>query len=384
VTASVLLVTYSVKPRGGVVHLLHLAEALAARGLGVEIVALGDPATGFFRPVTVPCTFITPPEPAATLERRVFDAIDTLTAGLRLRRHDWPPVLHVQDCIAARATTRVRDDGAPVRVLRTVHHIDDFTTPALVDCQRRSILDPDRVLAVSRHCQRELRQQYGVEADVVTNGVDVSRFRWPAVADVAALRRRVGAADRPFILTVGGIEPRKGTDTLFDALALLRGRLHPPPVLGIIGGHSFQDHNAYRERVLTSMPGLGLEVGRDVVVLGTVPDDELPAWYHAADVFAFPSIKEGWGLVVLEAMAAGTPVVVSDIAVFREYLAAGADALVAPAGDASALAVQLEQVLGDPDLAARLAGAGRAVADRHSWDVTADQHLAIYGELVEE
>ena len=70
-------------------------------------------------------------------------------------------MLHTQDCISARAAARVRDAGAPVRVVRTVHHVDDFTTPALVECQRRSIVDPDLVLVVSEDWRTRLGDDYG-------------------------------------------------------------------------------------------------------------------------------------------------------------------------------------------------------------------------------
>ena len=104
-------------------------------------------------------------------------------------------------------------------------------------------------------------------------------------------------------------------------------------MLAVVGGHSFQDYRAYRDAALAGLPELGLELGRDVVLLGTVSDDELPAWYRAADAFAFPSVKEGWGLAVLEALSAGLPVVASDIPVFREYLTDGRDALLVPPAD---------------------------------------------------
>ena len=158
---------------------------------------------------------------------------------------------------------------------------------------------------------------------MVHNGVDVARFRSADPALAAALRqRRRGAAGRPLILAVGGIEPRKGSDTLMAAVAALR-RSGRRPVLAVVGGHSFQDYREYRDRVLASLPGLGLRLDEDVVLLGTVPDAELPGWYAAADVLAFPSTKEGWGLAVLEAMSAGLPVVASDLPVFREYLRPG-------------------------------------------------------------
>jgi glycosyltransferase-like protein len=376
------LVTYSTKPRGGVVHLLALAEALAKHSFPIEIIALGDEKAGFHRPVDVPCSFVVPPEPAPELEARVFDAIDALEAGLVERAGALPPVLHVQDCIAARAALRVRDAGAPVRVVRTVHHVDDFTTPALVECQRRSILDPDRVLVVSRTWQQLLADEYGVKADVVTNGVDVDRFGAdPPPGVVAALRARAGAEDRFLILTVGGIEPRKGTDHLFRALSLLRRRWARPPVLAIIGGHSFQDHTPYRDRVIASMAILDLEFGRDVALLGTVPDDEMAAWYHAADAFAFPSVNEGFGLAVLEAMAAGLPVVLTRLPVFGEYVRFGEDALAVAPGDDEGLADALEAVAQDGHVRATLRRRGRELAARFRWDTTAQQHIAIYDEL---
>lgn len=376
------LVTYSTKPRGGVVHLLALAEALAKRSFPIEIIALGDEKVGFDRPVDLPCSFVAPPERAPALEMRVFDAIDALEAGLVGRASALPSILHVQDCIAARAAVRVRDAGAPVQVVRTVHHVDDFTTPALVECQRRSILDPDRVLVVSRTWQQRLADEYGVRADLVSNGVDVDRFAAePPPGVVDALRARAGAGDRFLILTVGGIEPRKGTDHLFRALSRLRQRWAEPPVLAVIGGHSFQDHTPYRNRVIASMADLDLEFGRDVSLLGTVPDEEMPAWYHAADAFAFPSVNEGFGLAVLEAMAAGLPVVVTDLPVFAEYLRFGEDALAVPRGDDAGLVDALETMAHDDEVRARLRGRGRAVAARFGWDTTARQHIAIYDEL---
>ena len=376
------LVTYSTKPRGGVVHLLALAEALSERSFPVEIIALGDPRIGFSRPVGVPCSFVLPPIPAPDLETRVFDAIDALERNLAGKLAELPPLLHVQDCIAARAAVRVRDAGADVRVVRTVHHVDDFTTPALIECQRRSILDPDRLLVVSHTWQQRLAGDFGVEADLVTNGVDLARFgRPPSASRRAALRSRAGAGDRFLILTIGGIEPRKGTDHLFRALSLLRRTWVEPPVLAIVGGHSFQDHKPYRDRVIASMARLDLEFGRDVVLVGTVPDEEIPAWYHAADAFAFPSVNEGFGLVVLEAMAAGLPVVLTDMPVFAEYLRFGADALAVAPGDEYGLAGALATVAHDETVRANLRRRGHEVAARFDWDTTASQHIAIYDEL---
>jgi glycosyltransferase-like protein len=381
VTTPVALVTYSVKPRGGAVHTVHLAEALHAAGYPVRVIALGDPDVGFFRPVRAPVTIIPAPPTLPTLEERVFASVAALADGLGELAAAYP-VLHTQDCISARAACQVRDAGAglPI-VVRTVHHVDDFTSPSLIECQRQAILEPDRILVVSEHWRDLLRREYGTAADVVHNGVDPARFLAADLALAQKLRQRAGAADRPLILSVGGIEPRKGSDTLVRAIAALK-RAGRRPVHAVIGGHSFQDYRAYRDRVLASLPGLGLRLDDDVVLLGTVPDAELPAWYAAADVLAFPSTKEGWGLVVLEAMSAGLPVVASDLPVFREFLTPDRDALMVPVGDPPALAAALTKVLDDPELAARLRDAALATAERFTWTRSAAEHQAIYASLV--
>jgi glycosyltransferase-like protein len=378
------LVTYSVKPRGGVVHTLHLAEALHRAGQPVRVIALGDPATGFFRPVSAPAEFIPAPPPLPTLEERVFASVDALAAGLaRLTAGDR--IVHTQDCISARAACRVagdaRRDGRPVpAVLRTVHHVDDFTSQALIDCQRQAIAEPDQILVVSEQWRRILREEYGITAGVVHNGVDAARFRAADPRRAAQLRRQASPGGRPVILAVGGFEPRKGSDTLVRAVARLQ-RSGPRPVLAVVGGHSFQDYTPYRERVMGLLPGLGLRTGEDVVFLGTVADDDLPAWYAAADVLAFPSTKEGWGLAMLEAMSAGLPVVASDLPVFREFVQAGRDALLVPVDDPAALAAALAGVLTDRGLAARLRRAGHAVSERFTWDRSAAEHLPVYAAL---
>ncbi|MGH2659650.1 MAG: MSMEG_0565 family glycosyltransferase, partial [Actinomycetota bacterium] len=326
------LLTYSTRPRGGVVHSLNLAEALLALGERVHLFALGDPEAGFFRRTSAAHTIIPAPSPADTLEERVVDSMSALLENLRTALPGSFDLVHAQDCIAARAATDLRDAGSGIPVIRTVHHVDDFTTRVLVDCQRRSIVTPDRVLVVSEHWRRLLRADYGADATIVTNGVDAERFERPVGFDGSALRERVGADGRFLFLTVGGIEPRKGSIELVEALAKVRASIDPPPVLAVVGGHSFQDYAEYRDRFFERAAALGVEVGRDVVLLGTVPDNELLGWYQAADAFVFPSVKEGWGLVALEALAAGLPVITSDIPVFREYLTDGEGVLMVPAG----------------------------------------------------
>ncbi|MDN5747254.1 MAG: MSMEG_0565 family glycosyltransferase [Pseudonocardia sp.] len=379
-TRGVALLTYSTKPRGGVVHTLCLAEQLHREGYPVHVVTLGDPAAGFFRPVDVPHTIVPARERAGTLDERVFAAIDALTEGLRGLACGFD-ILHPQDCISARAAVAVRGEGAPVTVVRTVHHVDDFTTPALIDCQARAIHEPDRVLVVSEQWRRILRDDYGVLPEVVPNGVDLARFPTVTAERRAGLRARIGAGDRFLFLAVGGVEPRKGSHHLFEALGELVAGSDRPPMLAVVGGHSFQDYTAYRDAALAALPSLGLELGVDVVELGTVDEAELAGWYSAADALAFPSVKEGWGLVVLEALSMDLPVVASDLPVFGEYLTDGRDALLPAVGDSAALAVALRRMVDDDALRDRLRVGGRAVAKRFTWAASAARHREVYADV---
>ena len=169
-------------------HTLSLAGAMADRAMPVRIVALANADQDFFRPVRAPYSLVPASPPADTLEKRVFASIDDLEAGLS-KIADEVDIFHTQDCISARAAARVRDAGARVRVVRTVHHVDDFTTAALIDCQRKAIEEPDRLVVVSKDWRNRLKADYGVDAVVIHNGVDADRFAPIAAERRAALRR---------------------------------------------------------------------------------------------------------------------------------------------------------------------------------------------------
>jgi glycosyltransferase involved in cell wall biosynthesis len=132
-------------------------------------------------------------------------------------------IVHAQDCLSANAALELRDDGEIAHVIRTVHHVDDFTSPSLIDCQHRSIVEPDLVLCVSSPWVARLADEFGVRARLVRNGVDRGRFRAARdAAERAADREALGLGSRLVVLTVGGVEPRKGSLTLLDGFARLR------------------------------------------------------------------------------------------------------------------------------------------------------------------
>jgi glycosyltransferase-like protein len=378
------MLTYSVRPRGGVVHALSVAGALAARGHEVELFAIGPPGAGFFRAPPVPAHVVAHVAPDAPFDERICALIDAYTEGLRAPLRDGAfDVVHAQDCISANAALTLRDEGVVAAVVRTVHHVDDFRSPSLIACQQRSIVAPDCVLVVSAPWIARLRDEFGVEAECVPSGVDAERFRPPRdAAERAAARDAAGLEDGELaILTVGGIEPRKGSLTLLRAFAAARRALpERRPLLLVAGGATLFDHRDEIDRFHALREHLGLD--GSVRVLGPVSDAQLEDLYRAADVFALPSVKEGFGLAVLEALAAGLPAVVSDLDVFRTYLADGESALLAPVGDHDALAAALVRAAAAPGLAARLRDGGRAVVARHGWDAAAAAHEAAYSRFL--
>lgn len=212
-----------------------------------------------------------------------------------------------------------------------------------------------------------------VVEDCADNGFDRGRLRLvplgvdPSEADpseVARVRSRYGLDD-PYVMWAGTIEPRKNLPNLLAAF----GRVDTDRML-----------------VLAGPRGWNLELGdvvdgsrSRVVTLGFVPRDDLPGLYAGADAFCFPSLREGFGLPVLEAMAQGTPVVTS-AGTATEEVAGDAAVLVDP-HDPDSIAQGLSRVLDDDSVAERLAVAGKARAAQFSWDRTAELVIQAYEEL---
>ncbi|MFJ8490430.1 MSMEG_0565 family glycosyltransferase [Streptomyces sp. NPDC094038] len=353
------LLSYSTRPRGGVVHTLHLAEALAALGEDVTVWTLGRGGdTGFFRPVNPAVRLRIVPfadGPAdETVGQRVLRSIATLREAFDPAPYD---IVHAQDCISANAVGRC---------VRTVHHIDHFTTPELAACHERAIVEPYAHVCVSTAVAGELREGWGLTAEVIPNGVTYDRFAATDPTARASWRSRLGR----YVLTVGGIEPRKGSLDLLEAYARLRAD-HPGVRLVIAGGETLFDYRDYRARWEVRAAELGVEP----VVLGPVPDPDLPALVAAADAFAFPSRKEGFGLAAMEALAAGVPLVVRDLPVLREVFGPAAHFATTPAQ----LAAGLGHALTAEDPAGR--AAGRRLAAAHTWPEAARRHLTLYRSL---
>lgn len=267
----------------------------------------------------------------------------------------------------------------------TVHDLSFVRTPELLPPLKRlylarlcaaSVARARAVIAVSRQTADDVQHFFGVPAakvHVVYNGVG-AEFTPGSVEGAARFREAKGLPDRYF-LYLGTLEPRKNLQLLVRAFATWRSAAGPAGSavkLVLAGGKGW-----YYDTIFAQVAELGLA---DAVIFpGFIPADELPGWYRGAELFVYPSVLEGFGLPVLEAMACGVPVVCSQAAGLLEV--AGDAALTFPATDEAALAAALRTLSDNPALAGRLRALGLAQAARFSWRQAAAQTIALYDGL---
>lgn len=231
------------------------------------------------------------------------------------------------------------------------------------------------IIAVSESTRRDVVELLAVPEECVTviyPGV-ASTFRPLIHEDVESFRQSVFGG-RPYILHVGTLEPRKNVDILVRAFARVRASSGLPHVLALVGARGWMYKSLFE---LVSQ--LGLE--DQVHFVEYVPAHDLPFWYNGADLFAYPSAYEGFGLPVVEAMACGVPVVTSASSSLSEL--AGDACLTVEPGSPESLQVAMTRILESPDLQSRLREAGRMRAGRFSWERTARATIDIYERLAD-
>jgi phosphatidylinositol alpha-mannosyltransferase len=221
-------------------------------------------------------------------------------------------------------------------------------------------------IAVSEAAASFAQRGLGGSYRIVPNGVQVSLFEGVDPAPDLPLGRR--------LLFVNRLERRKGFQMAVRAFLQLATEFSDLHL--VVAGDG-------PER--TALSELPRALHDRVIMLGNVPHGLLPPYHAGADVFLAPALgRESFGIVLVEAMAARVPVVASDIAGYREVVRSDLEGILVPPGDPSALADAVRRVLLDPALAARLAEAGRARAERYRWDVVIEQIEAVYQEALEK
>ena len=274
----------------------------------------------------------------------------------------------------------LRHDGRRVAQVVTLHDATFFSHPHLhhgVKAKffpawtRASVRLADALIAPSQATVDEVRRVTGAPANkfsVIPHGVDLERFHPPTGAEIEAAREWAGLADGvPYVAFLGTIEPRKNVPALIRAWTQVCREVADPPALVLAGGRGWDDEV---DPAIAAVPH-NLTVRRP----GFVPEHLAAGLLGGAEVVAYPSLGEGFGLPVLEGMACGTPVLTTSLLSLPEV---GVDAVrYAASPTPDDLADALRDLLGDPAERSRLAAAGLARAQGFSWQHTVDEHVSL-------
>ena len=252
--------------------------------------------------------------------------------------------------------------------------------------ERKVMQQADRIIAATPAELAQLQFLYKLDKRKVTiipPGVDTARF-YPIAAEEAKEFIGIPPHDR-MILFVGRIEPLKGLETLIRAIAALRPTgllIDCPHYLAVIGGEpdaSQEEMSAEMARLQELVKTLGL--GDLVLFLGKRSQDTLPYYYSAADVLVMPSHYESFGMVALEAMACGTPVIATQVGGLAFLVKDGESGFVVPDGDPIAMGEKLAQLICQDDLRNRLGDQAHSYAQQYAWEKITQQIITVYREL---
>ena len=361
----VAMLTYSTRPRGGVVHALKLAEHLTAKGIEVTLYSLArsDDETGlngYFRAVSAPFRIFSF-DWSADLMTRLHRMIEAYSDNLPMDSD----IYHAQDCVGGTALAKMKASGTiSVPIFRTVHHIDDFSEPKLYEFEKKAVGLAEHRFVVSKYWQDSLRDEFGFSSIITYNGMDLSDF-----SGLPTRRSKV-----PTILFVGGLEPRKGLEYLVLAMEHVVKRLPQARLIAVAktGFRGTDDWEFYRQ--LADRAG----VTASVEFHESVSQQTLLGLYSDCDILVLPSKTEGWGLSLMEAMACGKAVVASRVGGVPELVREGIDGLLVEPGDIVGLADAMIKLLSDSSLRFKMGSAGRERVREYSWDRTAEVVLEAY------
>jgi len=261
---------------------------------------------------------------------------------------------------------------------RVARSAAELEPPIRLHEETRIVSGADRIVAANVVERAELLRDYAAPASRIATipcGVDTDLF---VPGDRAEARRRLGLDERPVLLWVGRIAPIKGLDTLLDAVARLSAAGQGLRLL-IVGGEADEPTNGHEASLRQRIERLRLE--DTVRFIGPQPQSVLPVYYVASDVTVLPSYYESFGMVALEAMACGSPVIASRVGGLVTTVRDGVTGFLVPDSDVAALADRIASLLADPDLRWRIGREGVRWAAQHRWPCVAEAVCREYASL---
>jgi phosphatidyl-myo-inositol alpha-mannosyltransferase len=361
-------------PGGVTEHVANLAEQFIARGHEVHIVAPSsdddaEPIASIDAPIHRIGRVVSIPTNGSvariTLSPRSYRQAKTLL------QHEQFDLIHLHEPLMP---------ALPLTVLRhsnttNVGTFHAFRNTPLTYFYSKSILRPffrklHGHITVSSAAREFVGEYFPADYRVIPNGIDFPRFfkRYPPLPELAD--------GRPTVLFVGRLEKRKGLKFLLRAWPMVLER-QPTARLVVVGrGRPLEGYRRFARRQGWSAD--------DVVFAGYVPGEDLPRYYQSCDVFCAPNTgQESFGIVLLEAMAAGAPMVASDIPGYKDVVSHGVEGLLVEPRNPGAIADALCRLLGNPELRASMRHAGQAKAQAYDWPRVATQVLDYYSEVLE-
>lgn len=384
----ILMLSWEYPPRviGGLAHhVRELARSLVEAGHSVDVITVAEnntPVHEVMEGVAVRRVLPYHGRPLNFLSWVQQLNLAMLEEGASLCRRGKVDLIHAHDWLAAYAGRGLKHIFH-LPLLATIHATEFGRNNGLHNPEQRYISELEwwltyeawQVICCSEYMREELRHVFSLPNDKITvipNGVRPEAFR-VKTAD-PEVRARFAAPHEKILFFIGRLVPEKGVQVLLHALSALRE--HVPALRLIVAGRG-----PYREELENQARFLGLE--RQVHFAGYIDDQTRNQLYAHAEVAVFPSLYEPFGLVALEGMAAGTPVVVGACGGFLETVEHEVNGLLAQPGDPSALAFQINRILEDPDFAGALARrAGADIENRFAWPVIARQTGDLYRQIV--
>lgn len=398
------LATLGGKETGGMnVYVRELTRALGRRGVGVDVFTRSQDEhvphvlhdLGFGNRVVHIPSGPEHPLPKDELQAHLPEFVERVQDFAQRKRLKYD-LIHSHYWLSGAAALQLQP-AWKTPIVQTFHTLgemknqvarsaQELASPARLEMESRLLKSVDRIIASTQAELTQFRWLYQAPTArvvVVEPGVDTSHF-YPIPRDEA--REFVGVSDdRRIVLFVGRIEPLKGVDSLLRAVALIQADGKVDLHLMVIGGEpeaGEQELDAEMRRLLKLTKELGIEEA--VTYLGRRDQDKLQYYYSAAEVVVMPSHYESFGLVALEAMACGTPVIASETGGLVFLVQDGETGFHVPTAMPAALAERLVQLLNDRELRARLGAQAAEYARGFDWQGVADRMITIYRQLVSE
>lgn len=357
-------------PGGVTEHIAHLEEEFQKRGHEVTIIAPSSSDTSELVGERVIKVGSIVPIPANGSVARISLSLRLSGRVKRLLKEENFDIIHLHEPLLPALPITVLRHSQSVNV-GTFHAYSGnniayfYGRPIL----RRFFGKLDGRIAVSPAARDFVQRHFGGDYRLIPNGIDLSRFN-PSVPYLPTLKD-----GKLNLLFVGRLEKRKGFRYLLRAYIKLK-REFPALRLIVVGAYT----DEMRQRYQAYVNSIRLA---DVIFAGRVSADDLPRYYRSADIFCAPSTGgESFGIILLEAMACGCPIVASDIIGYRWVLDEGQQGLLVPPKDEEALAAALRRLILDPELRRRMGASGVEKAKAFSWSSIAERVLGYYEDLI--